>query len=243
MHVQLLRQAQLPAWVFPEGHNPMVPAEVPGGSGLDALKGVDENKLAQLLAEALQRQQAAEGGGVKKEEGKDDVKAEVKQEVKEEVKKEEEDAEGAARAGGKASTSGKRPAEEAGLAGTDDGRGAPEQQQPQKRPKAMEPASPQTSGMDDVMPEVFACLLFILCGIYVVCCWLTACLASGAPYSYTQDVSCSLSPCSFPSGFGTPSSCPAPCHPSGPGGPAQRPCPSQSLLMPCSFSPLRARGP
>ena len=56
VHVQLLRQAQLPAWVFPEGHNPMAPPvkeeEVPA-AGLEALKGVDEEKLAQLGAKAV----------------------------------------------------------------------------------------------------------------------------------------------------------------------------------------------
>ena len=164
VHVQLLRQAQLPAWVFPEGHNPMAPPvkeeEVPA-AGLEALKGVDEEKLAQLLAEALQRQ-AAEGGAVKKEEeeGAVGIKEEVKEEVKqEEVKEERADGGAAAARDGEeaytsaaaaaADTAGKRPAEKAGL----DRQGEPEQIQ-KKRVKAMEAASPQTSGMDDAMPEV-----------------------------------------------------------------------------------------
>lgn len=120
VRVQLLRQKDLPCWVFPEGHNPLLTPEeiaaaaeaakakaaaeeqsaVAGGAAaaLEGLKGVDEDKLAQLLAEALQKE--ANAANPNKMAGKSDVSVAVKQEVKlegelkEEVKDEAKQAQG-----------------------------------------------------------------------------------------------------------------------------------------------------
>jgi len=182
--VQLIRQKDLPPWVFPEGRNPLLSPEEAAAiaaakaeakaaageklvreagatSALEGLKGVDEDKLAQLLAEALQKEAAAASkiavvtsGDVVKQEVK--AEGEVKEEeVKEEdgavralrpVKMEEEALLPSSSAAPASVTAGiKRHAE---VEAEDDAAG-----DERKKRTLMQPASPQTS-VDDLNTEV-----------------------------------------------------------------------------------------